>query len=83
MKNHFAIFIITNKLKEMLYDKEFYKNSPFLYMITPLKKSFDAIGEHEVVQSELDEMKVSAYKDYVYFPYSEVLISMVTFTESD
>ncbi len=49
-----------------------------LYMITPLKKSFnDSLREKREVQEELDEMRSSLYKHFIYFPFSEKLITII------
>jgi hypothetical protein len=49
-----------------------------LYMITPLKKSFnDYHNEKNDVQKELDEIKISAYQNFIYFPFNIKLLSII------
>jgi hypothetical protein len=76
-KNHFAIFILVNKLRE-LYSEQGDKS--LIYMITPIKKTFDEdIYEKLQVQKELTEIRNSAYNNFVYFPYSLKLIELINF----
>ena len=47
-------------------------------MITPLKKSFnDYHNEKNDVQKELDEIKISAYQNFIYFPFNLKLLSII------
>lgn len=72
--NHFAILIITNKLKEF-YSK--YNNEGNLvYLITPLNKDYDYLEKLDI-QKELSEIRSSAYSNFIYFPYNAKLISVI------
>jgi hypothetical protein len=53
-------------------------------MITPLKKSFnETLYEKNEVQKELDEIRNSAYKNFIYFPFNNKIISLINTLTSD
>jgi hypothetical protein len=63
-----------------------YGNKRFnlLYMITPLKKEFNQYPtEQKDVQLELNEIRASAYSNFIYFPYNLKLIKFLEETEDD
>lgn len=76
-RNHFAVFILIGKLKELYGD-----NNNFTHVITPLKSSFDAVlHEKFEVQNDLDDIRSSNYSNFIYFPYSDKLMDLIKNSE--
>jgi hypothetical protein len=82
-RNHFAIFILTNKLRQIYFNKGFGNDNSLLYMITPLFKNTNDYYEQLEIQKDLTEIKNSAYNNFIYFPYNLVLINLLTMEDED